>query len=176
LGVARVLLEVGDLRRQTGNEKEFSGRDSCLEIEIRGDLFIFTEVSVTGRANNVGGKIFVRGDIEAKVNLACSRCLTSFVIPVGASFEETYYAESSVEGGDPDDTGRIYVGEQIDLRDTILESLILALPMKPVCYADCQGLCTSCGCNLNLDRCGCGPGAPDPRLAGLGEYLKQLKD
>jgi uncharacterized protein len=182
LGAVRVLLEVGDLRRPgachsgRGNEKEFTGRDSRLEIELRGDLFVFTEVLVEGQATNVGGKIYVKGSIEAKVNLECSRCLTTFTVPIGASFEEIYYAAGSVEEGDPDDTGRIYGGEQIDLRDAIIESLVLVLPMKPVCQPDCQGLCSSCGCNLNTEHCGCGPQAPDPRLAGLGEYLKQLKD
>jgi uncharacterized protein len=176
LGVVRVLLEVGDLRRQKGNEKEFTGRDSRLEIELRGDLFVFTEVLVTGLAANVGGKIYVKGSIEAKATLVCSRCLVSFTIPAGASFEEIYYAEGSVPEGDLGDTGRIYGGEQIDLRDVIIESLVLALPMKAVCQQDCQGLCPSCGCNLNQDHCGCGPRAIDPRLADLGEYLKQLKD
>jgi uncharacterized protein len=176
LGAVHLLLEVADLRRQTGNEKEFAGRDSRLEIELRGDLFVFTEVLVEGEANNVGGKIYIRGSIEAKADLNCSCCLTSFTIPVASSFEETYYAIGSVEEGDLDNTGRIYSGEQIDLRDVIIESLVLALPMKPVCHPDCKGLCPSCGCNLNTDHCDCGPQAPDPRLAGLGEYLKQLKD
>lgn len=176
-----MLLEVADLRRPgarhggRGNEKEFAGRDSRLEIELRGDLFVFTEVLVEGQANNVGGKIYIRGSIEAKADLNCSCCLTSFTIPVASSFEETYYAAGSAEG-DLDDTGRIYSGERIDLRDVIIESLVLALPMKPVCHPDCKGLCPSCGCNLNNDHCNCGPQAPDPRLAGLGEYLKNFKE
>ncbi len=171
-----MLLEVGDLRRQTGNEKEFAGREPRLEIELRGDLFVFTEVLVEGQATNVGGKIYIKGSIEAIAGLACSRCLASFNIPITTVFEETYYAADGIDEGDPDDTGRIYSGEQIDLRDVIIESLVLALPMKAVCRPDCHGLCPSCGCNLNTDHCGCGPRAPDPRLAGLGEYLKQLKD
>ncbi len=171
------MLDVGDLRRpgarhsESGNEKEFAGRDSRLEIGLRGDLFVFNEVLVEGEARNVGGNIYVRGSIEAKADLTCSCCLTSFTIPVASSFEQTYYAAGSAES-DLDDTGRTYSGEQIDLRDMIIESLVLALPMKPVCHPDCKGLCPSCGCNLNTIHCGCGPQAPDPRLAGLGEYLK----
>jgi uncharacterized protein len=171
-----VLLDVSDLRRQKGSEKDFTGRDSHLELEFQGDLFVFNEVLVKGRAANVSGKIYVKGSIEAIAGLACSRCLTSFTIPVAAVFEETYYAADGVDEGNPDDAGRIYSGEKIDLRDVIIESLVLVMPMKPICHPDCQGLCPSCGCNLNIDRCGCSQRAPDPRLAGLGEILKNMQD
>ena len=87
-----MLLDVGDLRRQKGNEKEFTGRDSRLEIELQGDLLVFTEVLVEGQATNVGGKIYIKGSVEAIAGLVCSRCLTSFTIPGATVFEETYYA------------------------------------------------------------------------------------
>ena len=171
-----MLLDVGDLSRATGNEKEFAGSESRLEIELRGDRFVFRDVQVQGWAKNVGGKIYIKGNIDTNADLNCSCCLTPFTISVASSFEETYYATASVKEGDLDDTGRIYSGEQIDLRDVIIESLVLALPMKPVCHPDCKGLCPSCGCNLNKDRCGCSPQEPDPRLAALGEILKNMND
>ena len=171
-----MLLDVSDLRRQKGSEKDFTGRDSQLELELQGDLFVFNEVLVKGHAANVSGKIYVKGSIEAIAGLTCSRCLASFTIPVTAVFEETYYAADGVDEGNPDDNGRIYSGEKIDLRDVIIESLVLVMPMKPICHPDCQGLCPSCGCNLNIDQCSCSPRAPDPRLAGLGEILKNMQD
>ena len=177
-----MLIDVGDLRRPgardggRGNERKFTGRDSRLEIELQGDLFVFTEVRVEGQATNVGGKIYVKGGIEATAGMTCGCCLTPFTIPVTTFFEETYYDADGVDQGDRDDAGRIYSGEKIDLRDVIIESLVLVMPMKPVCRQGCQGLCPSCGANLNTDPCNCSPRAPDPRLAGLGEYLKNMQD
>jgi DUF177 domain-containing protein len=43
--------------------------------------------------------------------------------------------------------------------------------MKPLCRADCQGLCPVCGTNLNKGTCSCKREWEDPRLAAL----KKLK-
>ena len=75
-----------------------------------------------------------------------------------------------------DDDGRLrtedlefslYDGDQIDLAPLVAEQLILALPSRALCREDCQGLCPSCGTNLNLHQCGCAQQARDPRLAVL---------
>jgi uncharacterized protein len=44
--------------------------------------------------------------------------------------------------------------------------------MKPLCRPDCQGLCVSCGKDLNLGACGCTRETIDPRW----EALKALKE
>lgn len=170
-----MLIEVGDLRRQKGNEKEFTDRISRLDVELRGDLFVFSDVQVDGMAINVGGKIYVKGKIEARAGLVCSRCLTPFDIPVETSFEETYYALGS-DDSSLDDAGQIYSGDHIDLGDAIIEGLILALPMKMVCFPECEGLCPVCGCNLNVVHCDCSQKPLDPRLSGLSGLLKYMKD
>lgn len=175
------MIEVADLRKAghsqggRGNEKEFTGKTSRLEIELRGDIYVFGEALIEGRAQNVGGKIYVKGRVISQVNLICSRCLTPFSIPIDTSFEETYYAAGTISPDDLEESGRVYHGDQIDLSELIIESLILTLPMKPVCHPDCKGLCPSCGCNRNTGQCDCGPPAPDPRLAVLDDYLKHIK-
>jgi uncharacterized protein len=171
-----LLIEVGDLRRETGREKEFTGRVSRLEIALQGESFAFSDVAVDGWAKNVGGKIYIKGSIGATVHLTCGRCLVLFDMPVTTSFEETYYAAGTIDESTLDGTGRIYHGEQIDIGEMIIESLILTLPMKSVCSQDCRGLCPVCGCNRNQEQCGCNSQAPDPRLAALGELLKNMED
>ena len=39
--------------------------------------------------------------------------------------------------------------------------------MNAVCREDCQGLCGTCGQNLNEAKCKCDPKPVDPRLAAL---------
>ncbi len=45
-----------------------------------------------------------------------------------------------------------------DLTEAIREAIILALPAYPRCSDSCQGLCRSCGVNLNASECGCSAG------------------
>ena len=56
-----------------------------------------------------------------------------------------------------------------DLEQLMREQFYLALPMKPLCREDCQGLCVVCGANLNRATCDCKLEWDDPRLAALKE-------
>jgi uncharacterized protein len=52
------------------------------------------------------------------------------------------------------------------------EQFYLALPMKPLCRPDCQGLCPVCGKNRNVETCACQSEWVDPRM----EALRRLRD
>ena len=48
----------------------------------------------------------------------------------------------------------------------------MAVPMKPLCREDCQGLCPECGKDLNLGPCAGAHETVDPRW----EALRALKE
>ncbi len=171
-----MFIEVADLRKKTGYEKEFTGKISRLEIELQGDVYEFRDLRVDGLAKNVSGKIYVKGNMKAMVNLNCSLCLSPFSTSMDVPFEETYYAASSRDLNEIDGIGRNYQGDQINLRDVIIEGLILSLPMKPVCNSACKGLCPTCGCNLHAEKCECSGQAIDPRLSALDGYFNGIKN
>ncbi len=50
-----------------------------------------------------------------------------------------------------------YHHEEIDLAEIISEEIDLALPMRFLCSEACQGLCPTCGANLNQQTCQCPP-------------------
>ena len=60
-----------------------------------------------------------------------------------------------------------YENDQIDLGQLMREQFYLAVPMKPLCDAACQGLCPVCGTNLNRGTCDCRRDWDDPRFAVL---------
>ena len=60
-----------------------------------------------------------------------------------------------------------YENDQIDLGQLMREQFYLAVPMKPLCDAACQGLCPVCGTNLNRGTCECRRDWDDPRFAVL---------
>ena len=117
------------------------------------------------------------GTVRTELELACSRCLEPFRLPVDATFDQRYLpqpepsADGEAEVAEEDLETSFYRDEQIDLKELLREQFYLTLPMKPLCQDECKGLCPQCGTNLNTGRCDCASEWEDPRLAPL----KQLK-
>ena len=118
------------------------------------------------------------GRVQTELELLCSRCLEPFRMAVDAPFDVRYLPATEVsteverEVAEADLETSYYRDDQIDLNELIREQFYLVLPMKPLCQADCRGLCVQCGTNLNAASCECAPVWEDPRLAplkGLGK-------
>ena len=122
------------------------------------------------------------GGVRTTLELSCSRCLEGFEWPVDASFDLRYQprAENTGEGereiAEDDLTTAYYDDEQIDLGQLMQEQFYLSLPMKPLCSADCQGLCPTCGTNLNRGTCTCERRWEDPRFAALKNLRPDRKE
>jgi uncharacterized protein len=120
------------------------------------------------------------GTLRTALELGCSRCLETFQLPVNASFDVRYLPQSENTGEEreveeDDLSDAFYKDEQIDLGQLMEEQFYLALPMKPLCREDCQGLCPVCGGNRNVTRCACEPHAPDPRWAALKGWAERTR-
>ncbi len=124
----------------------------------------------------------VTGQVRTTLELACSRCLEPFAVPVDAAFELRYvpHTENTGEGEreiEEDDLTTAYYREGLlDVIELLREQFQLALPMKPLCSDACQGLCPQCGVNLNRSTCSCAPAWQDPRLAPLKGLLTRQKE
>ncbi len=118
------------------------------------------------------------GRIEGELELDCSRCLEAFRLDAGIDVDLLYLPASENRGDgevrieEEDLSTAFYRDEQIDLRHLVQEQFQLALPMKPLCRAECRGLCAVCGGNRNTAPCQCADEWEDPRLAGLKRLLK----
>lgn len=122
------------------------------------------------------------GQVRTTLELHCSRCLEPFEWPVEASFDLRYqpHAENSGEGEreieEDDLTTAFYEHDTIDLGQLMQEQFYLSLPMKPLCSANCKGLCPVCGTNLNRGTCECDRHWDDPRLAALKNLTANKKE
>jgi uncharacterized protein len=112
-----------------------------------------------------GNGYALRLRFEATVAGPCMRCLE----PAKPSFEIDA-REISQPGGGEELTSPYVEGTELNLHAWARDALSLALPATLLCRADCAGLCSVCGENLNL------AGAdhqhdpePDPRWAKLSE-------
>ena len=45
--------------------------------------------------------------------------------------------------------------DSIDIRDYLLEILLVEVPFKKLCSTDCKGICIKCGSNRNDESCLC---------------------
>jgi uncharacterized protein len=84
-------------------------------------------------------------------------------IPVEQDFDllyrpvSTIAREEEVEVSEDELGVGFFSGDGIELADVVTEQVILSLPMKVICRADCQGFCPICKANLNFEKCSCLP-------------------
>jgi uncharacterized protein len=126
-----------------------------------------------------GVDVLVNGRLTATVPQTCGRCLESFPARVDARVDVRLVPRpatgDNVELGADDLDVDFYVNDELDLNRVVETETTLALPMKPLCRDDCQGLCPACGGNRNLVPCACTRRAPDQRLAALRDLATRLR-
>ena len=167
-----------DLTQIRQPETELERRYEPSQFEGRGNQFrIIAPVDLRLTVHKDKERFRLVGNIATVLELTCSRCLEPFPMPVNAPFDLRYLPHSenvpgqSDEVEDEDLSEAFYRDDVIDLAQLIEEQFYLALPMKPLCQADCKGLCANCGTNLNVATCDCQVRWEDPRLAGLKALL-----
>jgi uncharacterized protein len=125
--------------------------------------------------------IRLRGRLSTGLELQCARCLEPVRQDIKRDFELLYRPLGADAGRDElsvtDAEAEIgyYQGEGLELADVLREQVLLALPLKITCRADCKGLCPQCGKNLNQEQCSCTAEVEDPRWAALKEVRGRLE-
>jgi len=120
-------------------------------------------------------RIDVQGRVEVRLSQTCSRCANPFPQSLQRNFirvflrSPEYRNEEEVELSSAELDRDELSGDQLDLSELLHEELILALPGKPLCMADCKGICSGCGGDLNVTTCTCEP-VIDPRWAVLKAF------
>ncbi|MDR2848989.1 MAG: DUF177 domain-containing protein [Verrucomicrobiota bacterium] len=115
------------------------------------------------RAEILGSELLVRGGVRQRLTCVCSRCAESF----------------DTEVSDPEFVCSFEINattDFVDLTEEVREAIILALPGYPVCREACQGLCMTCGANLNQTACQCRAKDKDNRWAALEALAGDLEE
>jgi uncharacterized protein len=154
------------------------------EIKQRGPLQSSGRAEVVAEhhgKNQIIKDIRLRGRLSTALELQCARCLEPVPQQVNRDFELLYRPLGADAGKDElsvtDAEAEIgyYQGEGIQLEDVLREQVLLALPLKITCRADCKGLCPQCGKNLNQEQCSCSNEVEDPRWAALKDVRSRLQ-
>jgi len=128
---------------------------------------IVGEVKAVGEIRNSAGLLTLRAHVDGEVLCVCDRCLRQFSQTISHDITASL---SEAESAREDPEYYFIEGLRLDPDEIIVTEIILNADLATLCYDDCQGLCMSCGADLNEGDCGCEPEI-DPRLAGLASLL-----
>jgi uncharacterized protein len=158
------VVSVVDLLRRPGHRREVQLRGRLtglrsVDTSVDPDL----DIEVFAGLEAISEGLVADGRISAPWRSECRRCLREVEGRVEVEFRELFEAR-------PRDGETYLLGhEEVDLEPLIREAVLLALPLTPLCRAECEGICPTCGADLNEGPCGCPPGGRDPRWAALDD-------
>ncbi len=141
------------------------------------DVKLIEPGKVSGRIRRAGNEVELQGELSAKLETSCGRCLRQVELPITAEFNERFvqavgWGAAEQHELSPEELNvAVFDGEAIDLDDLVREELLLAVPANVLCREDCRGLCPTCGTDRNLNECQCGDKEVDSRW----QKLKDLK-
>lgn len=166
-----------DLNRLRGGAARIDRQEPPEAFDATAEDFrVVAPVVLGADARKDKEKVRLIGRVTSELEVSCSRCLESYRIPVDSTFDLLFMplVEQQAPGGeddrqlrDEDTTTSVYENDTIDLGQVVREQFYLALPMKPLCREDCQGLCPVCGINRNTETCSCESEWVDPRMDAL---------
>lgn len=124
---------------------------------------------------DVSEGVLVTAEVSAPLAGECARCLDEFTSSTRVRFQELFVSKprgmtgSDTADGTGDD-GYLLDGDLLDLEPALRDALVLDLPLSPLCDADCQGLCSTCGIRLADAE----PGHEHQGDGGVWAVLKDL--
>ncbi len=164
------------------------GRDWIADLELNPEGEIEAPVRIDLDLNRSGEDVLVTGRVEGRAIYSCYRCLEPAPAPLSGSFRVVYFpapaelqggrGNEAVAGAGDETAGEPNSGDEdvyyqaegvIDLLPMLREQILVALPARALCRENCQGLCPSCGADLNVSSCECA------RQDGLSKFGK-LRD
>lgn len=128
---------------------------------------IQSPVKVHGCVTNHAGALVLQGAADTTLRHRCDRCGVLF------DQEKSVPLDTLVAGDLQDeehDEIILLQGTQLDMDQVATTAFVLALDTKKLCSDQCEGLCPSCGVNLNEEDCRCQVASDSP-FAMLAQLL-----
>ena len=114
--------------------------------------------------------VLVTAEVTAPLAGECARCLDEFMSTTEVRFQELFSPPDNSAAEESEDDGYRLDGDLLDLEPALRDSLVLDLPLSPLCDQDCPGLCSTCGIRL----ADAGPDHGHPSDGGVWAVLKDL--
>ncbi len=171
------------LQEPPGAVREFDFADTVAAVAH--DVALRGPIRGHARLMRTNEGILVRASHTAPVTLECSRCLDEVHATVKGAFSEEFLPSVDLRTGIPvaitipgeEDKPRIDAHHEIDLDEILRQNILTNLPLRPLCEANCPGLCADCGERLdrthsahaerNEEEAPVNPASPFAQLASL---------
>lgn len=163
-----LIIQLKELIHKPGNMKEVVIQHTLTDpigTEVMG-IPAGTTLEIPTRLESVHEGILATAEFVATTNGICSRCLDEITQDLDIEIQELFMYRPEQE----DD----FVVEQdrIDLEQALIDSVVPALPLQPLCSEECEGLCARCGVRMEENPDHTHEDPIDPRfsaLEGFGE-------
>lgn len=130
------------------------------------------DINIKVEVNKFAKNISCKAEISTRMHLTCDRCLAEFDENFLEMFDILFHIGQDELNIDEENVVALLPDQkEIDLTSYIQETLILSIPMKILCRADCKGICPNCGADLNKEECRC----MDKPMDSRWEDLKKLR-
>ncbi len=159
-------VDLASIKDSPGSTLEIRDQITLADLEWEGGRLLefvnpwWLQLEVT----NVVRGYQVNGKTGGRFRLDCDRCLEKVQLPLETAFNELFLPEATAH---QEEEARSFTGDELDLSVTLVEAILLQMPLKVLCTPNCRGLCSVCGTNLNIENCNCETESFDPRLAML---------
>jgi len=116
--------------------------------------------------------VIVEGTLSGAIFLECGRCLKQYTHELELNFVTIFKDKAVYTKEDELSEVEVFKGNELDLYEYLRETIILDMPLKPVCTEDCKGICSICGKDRNVEKCGCETKGNDSPFVDLKNIIK----
>jgi uncharacterized protein len=162
------ILDLGRIGLSSGEARSLDLIAGLDDVKLAGQSYVAVPERVPVRldVSRMLGGYHLRLRFETRLEGPCMRCLDD----AQRSFTIDSREIDQPNGGDEELLSPYVNGDELDVHAWARDALVLELPTKIVCSAECRGICAICGENLNH----AGPDhehekAPDPRWNKLSD-------
>lgn len=146
----------------------FETEASPADVDLATTEEFHASLHITYDCNKVGDEVFIKSTLSTVVDLTCDLCLEPFRTKLHETVEMILTKDHKLVEREAEDVYLLSNSTtEVDITDSVKQTLLLAIPYKKICTNDCKGLCPMCGANLNIESCSCGETKIDPRWQAL---------
>lgn len=109
-------------------------------LQIPNGLRFTAPIEVSAHFQKERDMVWVKVSAAGNLELTCDRCLETVAKDYDSQFDFNYSVKDQFV---------------LDITDDIRQEILLSYPVKFLCRENCEGLCSTCGKNLNLGLCSC---------------------
>lgn len=133
--VPALRVPITDLRRRLGQRRKVQVDHDPGPLAVGTSHTVGDPVTGELTIESIQGGVSVSGVLHTTWQGECRRCLTDVVGEATIDVHEIYQVNAPPDS----DIYELWSEDQVDLAPMIRESVLLALPLGPLCRSECQG-------------------------------------